>query len=101
VIAVSGTFPQIVNYIMSVEMVFWSLTALSLFRIRRSDAKLGNMADASMPGHPLTTLLFVGVNLAVLAGLFYSSFLNSAIGLAIALLGLPVYWLWRPQMPAR
>ncbi|HEV3447329.1 MAG TPA: amino acid permease [Gemmataceae bacterium] len=104
VIAVSGTFQQIVNYIMSVEMVFWSLTALSLFRIRRRDAELGNLADASMPGHPLTTLLFVGVNLAVLAGLFYSSFdsfKNSAMGLAIALLGLPVYWLWRLRKPAR
>src|SRR5262249_49886053 len=37
VIAMSGTFLDIVNYIMPVEMAFWSLTALGLFVVRRRD----------------------------------------------------------------
>ena len=37
VIAVSGTFHQILNYVMSVELVFLALTALSLFILRRRD----------------------------------------------------------------
>ena len=96
VIAVSGTFAQIVNYIMSVEMAFWSLTALSLFIIRRRDAANPDTSMVSTPGHPLTTLLFIGVNLAVLAGLFTKSLWNSAMGIGIALAGLPIYFLWRP-----
>jgi APA family basic amino acid/polyamine antiporter len=101
VIAVSGTFAQILNYVMSVELLFLSLTALSLFIIRRRDASLacvageGKSPNGSMPGHPATTILFALVNLAVLANLFFTAPENSLIGLGIALAGLPVYFIWR------
>src|SRR5207253_2937799 len=101
VIAVSGTFHQIVNYIMSVEMTFWSLTTLSLFVIRRRDAANAATKSVSMPGHHWTTLLFVGVNVAVLVGLFTKSFWNSAMGIGIALAGIPVYFLWRYLNPVK
>jgi len=95
VIAVSGTFRQIVYYIMPVEMIFWSLTALSLFIIRRRDSAEPNSASMSMPGHPVTTLLFVAVNLAVLAVQFYEAPINTAIAIGLALAGVPVYFYWR------
>jgi APA family basic amino acid/polyamine antiporter len=94
VIAVSGTFAQIVNFVMSVEMLFFVLTALSLFVIRRRDARTST-AVVAMPGHPVTTLLFASVNLVVLAALFYKSPRDSAVGWGIALAGLPVYLFWR------
>jgi basic amino acid/polyamine antiporter, APA family len=94
VIAVTGTFDQIVKYVMSVELVFLSLTALSLFAIRRHDRAMPE-TGARMRGHPVTTLLFVAVNLAVLGNLFYKFPLNSALGLEIALVGYPVYIFWR------
>ena len=95
VIALSGSFAQIVNYVMSVDLTFWSLTALTLFIIRRRDARTADPAKISIPGHPLTTLLFVLVNLAVLASLFYNDPRNSSIGLAIAAAAVPAYFLWR------
>jgi APA family basic amino acid/polyamine antiporter len=95
VIALSGTFDQILRYVMSVEMIFWCLTALGLFLIRRRDAKRTDAARLSMPGHPFTTLLFVAVNLAVLVNLFYRAPLNSVIGVGIAAAGFPVYFTWR------
>jgi APA family basic amino acid/polyamine antiporter len=95
VIALSGTFAQIVNYVMSVDLTFWSLTGLTLFIIRRRDARAVDPPRVSIPGHPLTTLLFVLVNLAVLASLFYNDPRNSGIGLAIAAAAVPAYFLWR------
>src|SRR5207245_6607797 len=62
VIAVSGTFHQIVNYVMSVEMALLSLTAFSLFVIRRRDAGQANPSRLSIAGHPVTTLVFVAVD---------------------------------------
>jgi APA family basic amino acid/polyamine antiporter len=94
VIAVSGTFHQILNYVMSVELIFLSLTALSLFAIRRRDATAGGKPVRGW-GHPLTTLLFVGVNVAVLASLFYKYTVNALIGIGIACAGVPVYYFWR------
>jgi APA family basic amino acid/polyamine antiporter len=95
VIAVSGTFHQILNYVMSVEMVFFSLTALGLFVLRRRDAGQSETAALSGVGHPWTTLLFVAVNLALVFDLVWKYPLNSALGIGIALAGLPVYFCWR------
>jgi APA family basic amino acid/polyamine antiporter len=95
VIAVSGTFGQIVNYVMSVEMTFLALTALSLFVMRRRDASRPDAASLLMPGHPLTTILFALANVVLVISLFYEFPVNSAIGIGIALAGLPVYYLWR------
>jgi len=94
VIALLGTFEQIVNYVMIVEMTFWSLTALSLFIIRRRDAAAGQ-PGSGIPGHPWTTLLFTAVNVALILNQLYNYPVNSALDLGIALLGVPVYFGWR------
>jgi APA family basic amino acid/polyamine antiporter len=95
VIAVSGTFHQILNYVMSVEMVFLALTALSLFILRRRDAAAGTVPCDPAPGHPVTTLLFTVAAVAVVVALFYQYPANSAIGLGIAAAGIPMYAFWR------
>lgn len=95
VIALSGTSAQIVNYVMVVEMTFFALTSLSLFIIRRQDAASGHNTQSAIPGHPFTTLLFAGVNAALVANLCYKYPENSAVGVGIALAGVPVYLGWR------
>jgi len=94
VIAVSGTFHQILNYVMSVEMVFFSVTALGLFVIRKRDAAAGEKLGSSRLGHPVTTLVFAAANIALVVNLFIKYPLNSATGLGIAVAGIPVYFLW-------
>jgi APA family basic amino acid/polyamine antiporter len=95
VIAVSGTFHQILNYVMSVEMVFLALTALSLFILRRRDAAAGAVPRDAVPGHPVTTLVFTAADVAVVVALFWQFPANSVIGLGIAAAGIPVYAFWR------
>jgi APA family basic amino acid/polyamine antiporter len=95
VIAVSGTFHQIVNYVMSVELVFLTLTALSLFILRRKDKAAGVEKHDAMPGHPVTTVVFAASTIAVVAAIFYEYPENSAIGIGIAAAGVPVYAFWR------
>ena len=48
-----------------------------------------------MPGHPVTTLLFIGICALVVGATFVHDPRHSAIGLALTLAGLPVYLLWR------
>ena len=94
VIAVSGRSDQIINYVMSVEMIFFTLTSFSLFILRRRDAAAPVAAGFSAWGHPVTTLVYALANLGLVITLFFQEPANSAIGMGIALAGLPVYVFW-------
>jgi APA family basic amino acid/polyamine antiporter len=48
-----------------------------------------------MPGHPVTTFLFVAACWVVVINTVYKYPANSLVGLAIMLAGIPVYFLWR------
>jgi APA family basic amino acid/polyamine antiporter len=91
VIAVSGRYEQILNYVVSVDFIFFGLTGLSLFVLRRREAG----ATFRVPGHPVTTALFVAACWAVALSTMWGAPANSLIGLAILAAGLPVYLLWR------
>jgi APA family basic amino acid/polyamine antiporter len=94
VIAVSGRYEQILNYVVSVDFIWFGLTALSLFvfrRARNADDKGGGFR---VPGHPYTTILFAAACALIVVATFYQDPFNSALGLAILATGIPVYFLW-------
>ncbi|HKQ54036.1 MAG TPA: amino acid permease, partial [Pyrinomonadaceae bacterium] len=94
VIALSGRYEQILNYVVSVDFIWFGLTAASLFVFRR---RAGRHAQTSfrVPGHPLTTLLFVMACALIVMSTVYKYPANSAIGLGLVAAGVPVYFLWR------
>ena len=91
VIALSGTYEQILSYVVSVDFIFFGLTGGALFIFRR---RLPS-ATFRTPGHPVTTLVFTLACWVIVAGTFAKSPVNSMIGLGILLAGLPAYWFWR------
>lgn len=101
IIAVSGTFHQILNYVMSIELVFLALTALSLFILRHRDVAAGIVPRAAISGHPVTTVLFAVATLAVASAVYYTYPVNSAIALGIAASGIPAYAFWRQSNRGR
>ncbi|HEX3559494.1 MAG TPA: amino acid permease [Pyrinomonadaceae bacterium] len=106
VIAVSGTYEQILNYVVSVDFIWFGLTAASLFIFRKyARSRTGSVDVAAaggdsrvgfrVPGHPFTTALFVAACALIVAATIYRYPSNSAVGLAILASGVPVYFLWR------
>jgi APA family basic amino acid/polyamine antiporter len=93
VIAMSGQYEQILNYVVSVDFMFFGATALCVF-VFRHRAKNSN-AGFKVPGHPFTTAFFVIACFVVVVSTVNKAFLNSLIGYAILLAGLPVYLLWK------
>ncbi|MCA1556591.1 MAG: amino acid permease, partial [Acidobacteria bacterium] len=61
IIALSGKYGQILNYVVSVDFIWFGLTGLSLFIFRRRFPLNDATSDATfrVPGHPFTTALFV------------------------------------------
>src|SRR6185436_9726454 len=52
VITVSGTYEQILSYVVSTDFIFFGLTGLALFVFRRQPP-----GEFRTPGHPVTTAL--------------------------------------------
>ncbi len=93
VIAFWGRYEEILSYVVSVDFIFFGLTALCLFRLRRRDKTTG----FRVPGHPFTTVLFVAICWIVVVNTIYRYPENTLIGLGILLAGIPAYlfWKWR------
>ncbi|MFL6227749.1 MAG: APC family permease [Pyrinomonadaceae bacterium] len=109
-IAASKRYDQILNYVVSVDFIFFGLTGLSLFVLRQraaratTDAMGGDTSVAAqgasrfrVPGHPLTTALFVAACWLVVASTIYKSFSDSVVGLLILAAGVPAYLFWSRQ----
>lgn len=85
VIALSGTYEQILNYVVSVDFIFFGLTGLTLFVFRKRLPP----ARFRTPLHPFSTAIFVLACWLVVIGTFVKEPKNSLIGLLILALGLP------------
>jgi APA family basic amino acid/polyamine antiporter len=95
IIAFSGEYEQILNYVVSMDFIFFGLTGASLFIFRRRLTGLGQTRSHSTPGHPYTTIFFVAVCWLVVLGTYYNYPKNSFTGLGLLLLGVPVYLFWK------
>jgi APA family basic amino acid/polyamine antiporter len=92
VIALSGTFGQILSYVVSVDFIFFGLTGAALFVFRRRDP--GQQVAFRAPFHPFTTGLFVVACAITVVATVWNNPTNSLIGYAILLAGVPacLYW---------
>jgi len=92
IIAATGTYEQIINWVVAPQWLFIALGAGGLFVFRRRDAAAPKPA-VTVPGHPVTTALF----LLVLAGIFFAEVTtyprDTAFGIAVVLSGCAVYYL--------
>lgn len=99
VIALWGGYEQILNYVVSVDFIFFGLTAtcIFVFRKRQKLAAGGPAVDpiARVPGHPLTTILFIAACWLVVLNTVYRYPENTLIGLGILLAGIPAFFFWR------
>jgi len=91
VITLSGTYDQILSYVVSTDFVFFGLTGLALFIFRRRQPPAGFRT----PGHPVTTAIFTASCWIVVIATIVKSPVNSLIGFGILAAGLPAYAWWR------
>jgi basic amino acid/polyamine antiporter, APA family len=91
VIALSGRYEQILNYVVSVDFIAFGLTGAALFVFRRR----GEAGSFRTPGHPWTTGFFVAGCWLVVVNTVYRYPTNTAIGFLILALGVPAYLFWK------
>lgn len=95
ILTLSGTYEQIISYVVFGSWGFYAMTALSVIVLRRK------MPNAERPykawGYPYATLLFVAI-----AGWFIYNTLvedtrNAVIGIVLLVVSLPFYYYWTRQ----
>ena len=109
VIALSGKYEQILNYVVSMDFIFFGLSATCIFVFRHRDTR-GNLSpsDASgastgfrLRGHPYTTLLFIAMCWLVAANTIEKYPRHTLGGMAILAAGVPVYFFWSRRNASR
>jgi APA family basic amino acid/polyamine antiporter len=95
IIALSGTFGQILSYVVSVDFVFFGLTGLALFVFRRRNPE--QEVPFEVPGHPFTTAFFVIACWTVVVATVANNPVNALIGYAILAGGIPACLFWQRQ----
>lgn len=100
VITMWGRYEQILNYVVSVDFIFFGATALCIFVFRRRRKTETTPAEAdrritNVPGHPITTAVFIAICWLVVINTVYRYPGNTLIGLAILLAGVPAFFFWR------
>ena len=97
-LTLTGTYGQLLDYVVFADWIFFGLTVASVFVFRRT------MPDAPRPfrtwGYPITPALFVIAAIAIVFSVIRVSPVQSAIGAALMIAGVPAFYFWRSRLPA-
>jgi len=93
--AYGNLYSNLLDYVISAALIFYILTIAGVFRLRLT------RPDADRPyrtwGYPLVPALYIAGAAAILLVLFVYRTATTWPGLIIVLLGVPVYFLWKPK----
>jgi APA family basic amino acid/polyamine antiporter len=92
-LCLSGTYNQLLDYVIFAALVFYLLTTVALFRLRRLQPDLARPVRAV--GYPVVPALYIVGIAVLLVVLLIEKPLFTWPGLLIVSLGIPVYFVWR------
>ncbi len=91
-LCLSGTYGQLLDYVVFAVLIFYVLTIFGLFLLRK------NRPQAERPykafGYPVIPLIYIALALTVMIILLIYKPEYTWPGLIIVILGIPVYFLW-------
>jgi APA family basic amino acid/polyamine antiporter len=95
VLAATGTFEQLLTYVVFISWVFFALAAMAIFTYRRREPDAPR--PFRTPGYPVTPVLFILSALAIVLNTLIAQPQRGLIGLGGVALGVPIYYFWRSR----
>ncbi len=94
-LCLTGTYNQLLDYVIFAALLFYALTTAGLFILRRTRPNVERPYKAFgypiLPGAYLVLATLVAISLLI----SQTTRLQALIGLMLVLIGIPVYYLWR------
>jgi APA family basic amino acid/polyamine antiporter len=91
--AASGTYEQLLTYVVFSGWIFYGLGACAVFVFRRREPDAPR--PFRVPGYPLTPILFVAAAAAIVLNATFTQPGRALVGLGVVLAGAPAYLIWR------
>lgn len=99
-LALTGTYGQLLDYVVFADWIFFGLTVAGVFVLRRRSA--GEPGDAGSfldPAYPVGPAIFVTAALGVVASVVASAPRQALVGAVLLLTGVPVYLFYSRGRP--
>ena len=96
VLVLSGTYGQLLDYVVFADWIFFGLIVCTVFAYRRRDVAAQNAeATYRTPGYPLLPALFVVCAVYVVVSVIVSNPRNALLGVVLMGLGVPAFLYWQ------
>lgn len=94
-LVLTGTYAQLVDYVVFADWIFFGLAGASLF-VFRARIPLARRPEGSFktPGYPILPALFVAAALLIVASVLRTNPVRSGLGLLLLVTGIPAYVYW-------
>jgi len=94
-LCLTGSYNQLLNYVIFAALVFYALTTIGLFMLRTKRPEVERPYRAV--GYPVLPALYIALTTAVMLLILLSPSTrqDAFLGLAIVVIGIPVYFIWR------
>jgi len=93
--AYGNLYNNLLDYVISAALIFYILTIAGIFRLRQTRPTADRPYRAF--GYPIVPALYIAGALTILVVLFVYRTATTWPGLIIVLLGVPVYFAWKPK----
>jgi basic amino acid/polyamine antiporter, APA family len=94
-LSASGTFEQLLTYVVFAGWIFYGLAAASLFALRRRERTAE--VRFRVPGYPWTPAVFVASAAAIVGNALFSQPVQAVLGLTVVAAGWPAFVYWRKR----
>jgi basic amino acid/polyamine antiporter, APA family len=95
ILCLSGKYGLLLDYVVFITVVFYVLTIIGVFRLRK------NRPDAERPykalGYPVVPIIYITLATLMAVGLLYAKTSTSLAGIIIVLLGIPIYYYYKKK----
>ncbi len=94
-LVITGTFDQLITFVMVITILFWTAAAAGVFTLRKK------RPDMPRPyktwGYPWVPAIFIVASTGILINALIKRPVESFTGLIITVIGIPVYYYWKKK----